>query len=196
MPTAQTWTADTGKQSREQALLAGFNELRNQLYGAQFLLLGNHADAQDALQAAFLHCWQARQEIDTVRSLRAWIWTIGMNAARDLRRNAWRRRRRGLDHLPFTTQSSQPTPADAAISNEKLQRLQRALAELRLPEREVFLLRQNGSLTFDEIAAVQHQPVGTVKTQMRRALQKLRQRLYEDNCVPGAPAAIELIDPG
>ena len=45
---------------------------------------------------------------------------------------------------------------------------------LRPDEKEVFLLRQNGGLTYEEIAEIRKAPVGTVKTQMRSALQKLR----------------------
>ena len=44
---------------------------------------------------------------------------------------------------------------------------------------EVFLLRQNADLTYEEIAAMRRTPVGTVKTQMRSALQKLRRVLKE-----------------
>ena len=51
--------------------------------------------------------------------------------------------------------------------------------ELRPEEKEVFLLRQNGDLTFEEIADQRSVPVGTVKTQMRTALQKLRRVLQE-----------------
>jgi RNA polymerase sigma-70 factor (ECF subfamily) len=43
----------------------------------------------------------------------------------------------------------------------------------------VFLLRQNGDLTYEEIAALRRTPVGTVKTQMRSALQKLRRVLKD-----------------
>ena len=52
-----------------------------------------------------------------------------------------------------------------------------ALAELRPEEKEVFLLRQNANLTYEEIALICRSPVGTVKTQMRSALQKLRDQL-------------------
>ena len=41
------------------------------------------------------------------------------------------------------------------------------------------LLRQNGCLTYEEIAKLRHSPVGTVKTQMRAAAAKLRQVLRE-----------------
>jgi RNA polymerase sigma-70 factor (ECF subfamily) len=58
-----------------------------------------------------------------------------------------------------------------------LQQLRQALLLLRPEEKEVFLLRQNGDLTYEQIAALYDRPVGTVKTQMRSALQKLRKIL-------------------
>jgi RNA polymerase sigma-70 factor (ECF subfamily) len=52
-----------------------------------------------------------------------------------------------------------------------------ALFDLRHEEKEVFLLRQNGELTYERIARLCRRPIGTVKTQMRAALQKLRRVL-------------------
>jgi RNA polymerase sigma-70 factor (ECF subfamily) len=60
---------------------------------------------------------------------------------------------------------------------ELLQRLRQAILHLRADEKEVFLLRQNGDLTYDQIAEIRGSPVGTIKTQMRSALQKLRRQL-------------------
>ena len=48
---------------------------------------------------------------------------------------------------------------------------------LRPEEKEIFLLRQNGDLTYEQIAELYNRPLGTVKTQMRSALQKLRKVL-------------------
>ena len=58
--------------------------------------------------------------------------------------------------------------------------LRTAIANLRSDEKEVFLLRQNGDLTYEQIAEIRQAPVGTVKTQMRSALQKLRSALNPD----------------
>ena len=52
-----------------------------------------------------------------------------------------------------------------------------ALMHLRPEEKEVFLLRQNGALTYEQIAELHARPVGTIKTQMRSALMKLRKVL-------------------
>ena len=54
-----------------------------------------------------------------------------------------------------------------------------ALAELRSEEQEVFLLRQNGDLTYEEIGKMLELPTGTVKTRMRLALTKLREAVAE-----------------
>ena len=76
--------------------------------------------------------------------------------------------------MHMTTNSS---PSQLVEEQEQMQRLRVALHQLRDEEKEVFLLRQNGDLTYDEIAQLRNMPVGTVKTQMRSALQKLRSLL-------------------
>jgi RNA polymerase sigma-70 factor (ECF subfamily) len=60
---------------------------------------------------------------------------------------------------------------------EELSLVRRAVGQLRPEEQEVFLLRQNGGLTYEQIAEATSAPVGTVKTRMRLALQKLREAL-------------------
>jgi RNA polymerase sigma-70 factor (ECF subfamily) len=71
----------------------------------------------------------------------------------------------------------------ALEDRETVDRLRVALSDLRPEEKEVFLLRQNGELTYEQIAEVRNAPVGTVKTQMRAALQKLRKVLNPEPSV-------------
>jgi RNA polymerase sigma-70 factor (ECF subfamily) len=142
-------------------------------------LLGSADDAQDVLQESFLKCWRARRRLPRVRNLRAWIFRVGLNAARDFQRNAWRRKSRPLpEEMPLLDTSAHP-PCDLLLNREDLDRVRQALAFLRSDEREVFLLRQNSDLTYEEIAVRRCAPVGTVKTQMRSALHKLREALRE-----------------
>jgi RNA polymerase sigma-70 factor (ECF subfamily) len=70
-------------------------------------------------------------------------------------------------------------PAQTVEDEETVNRLREALMHLRPEEKEVFLLRQNGEMTYEEIAELHKRPVGTVKTQMRTALQKLRKVLLD-----------------
>ena len=68
-------------------------------------------------------------------------------------------------------------PGENAERRETVERLRKAIKHLRDEEKEIFLLRQNGDMTYEEIADMRGCPVGTVKTQMRSALEKLRKIL-------------------
>lgn len=160
-------------------LVRVFNEVRVNLVSMLYFMLGSYDDAQDAAQEAFMKCWRARDRVPAVRDLRAWIFTVGKNAAKDLQRNAWYRRAKPLTGAPGTSAAKTLSPVEAAQDAETRDRVRSALLELRPEEKEVFLLRQNGSLTYEEIAKIRRCPVGTVKTQMRAALRKLRHVLQE-----------------
>ena len=73
--------------------------------------------------------------------------------------------------------SSQLSPEATIDRADQFNLVRRAVAELRSEEQEVFLLRQNGDLTYEQIADALNVPVGTVKTRMRSALSKLRAAL-------------------
>ena len=154
--------------------LRAFNEVRAELVSTLYFLLGNHEDAQDAAQDAFLKCWRTRASLSDVRNVRAWIFRVGLNAAKDLQRSAWRRRSRPLNSTAALAECVAHSPADCLEEKESLEQLRAALLELRPEEKAVFLLRQNGDLTYEQIAEIRRCPVGTVKTQMRAALGKLR----------------------
>lgn len=161
----------------DAALIATFNRCRDELVSTLLYLLGNADDAQDAAQEAFLKCWRARQSVPDVHNLRAWIFRVGLNAAKDFQRSAWNRKSRPLPEDEVMMPGRDDAPGRSLEDQEALDRLRVAITELRQEEKEVFLLRQNGELTYEQIAEIRNAPVGTVKTQMRTALIKLRKVL-------------------
>ena len=158
-------------------LLRAFSDLRDELVSTLWFVLGNREDAQDVAQEAFLKCWRSQDGLAAVLDLRAWIFRVGLNAAKDLQRSAWHRRVKPLLGAEIMLMDEATPPAQLLEDEECVSRLRAALMELRPEEKEVFLLRQNGELTYEQIAEMQNRPVGTVKTQMRSALQKLRKVL-------------------
>ena len=172
-------TEPSGAPPGPEGFVRAFNEVRAELVSTLFFVLGNQDDAQDAAQEAFLKCWRTRDSLTEVRNVRAWIFRVGLNAAKDLQRNAWRRRSRPVGDNPLPEPAAGPSPIDQLEEKEETEQLRHALLELRPDEKEVFLLRQNGELTYEEIAELRRSPVGTVKTQMRSALQKLRRALKD-----------------
>jgi RNA polymerase sigma-70 factor (ECF subfamily) len=161
----------------EELLVTTFNAIRDELVSTLVYILGNRDDAQDTAQEAFLKCWRARSTLPDVQNIRAWIFRVGLNAAKDFQRSAWKRHSRAIAGDEAMIMGHETGPGKNLEAREDLENLRKAILELRQEEKEVFLLRQNGGLTYEQIAEIRSSPVGTVKTQMRSALQKLRQKL-------------------
>lgn len=173
----QASSSDNGDGAR--ALEAAFTRWQSELLGTLYYLVGNAEDARDALQEAFVKCWQHRQQLDEIENLKAWIFRIALNTGRDLRDSAWRRKRQSLEGSGEMTATIEHGPAETLAQAEELSQLRSAVADLRPEEQEVFLLRQNGDFTYEQIAASLDVPTGTVKTRMRLALSKLRKALNQ-----------------
>jgi RNA polymerase sigma factor (sigma-70 family) len=169
--------AEEDDQQSTERLEGVFSRHQDELLGMLYYLLGNIEDARDALQETFIKCWRNRQGVAEIRNLRAWVFRIAVNAGRDLRSTAWRRRRKPLDNGEATVVAHDHGPEADATRREQLALIRQALLGLRPEEQEVFLLRQNGAMTYDQIAQSINIPIGTVKTRMRLALTKLRAAL-------------------
>ena len=145
-------------------LVAAFDGLRDELVSTLAYMLGNRDDALDAAQDAFLKCWKARDTLPRIANVRAWVFRVGMNTARDMQRSAWHRRVKPLVGEELMLSARDTGPGVALEDQETIDRLRGAIADLRQDEKEVFLLRQNGDLTYEQIAEIRGAPVGTVKT--------------------------------
>ena len=171
----------------DDPVTARFEALRDRLLGTAYLVIGHREDARECVQDAFVKCWRNRRSAGEARDLEAWIFQVLLNTARDVRR---RRKVRRTDALPaedaMPTRSGAQDPGRRAAAREALERVRAAIHGLPDTEREVFLLRQNGDLSYERIAAMLGCPVGTAKTRMRRALQRLRTAVDPAALGPGS----------
>src|SRR2546425_2587453 len=147
-------TGSAGALPPTEVLLRTFTELRDELVSTLWFLLGNPEDAQDIAQEVFLRCWRAQHSLPEIRDLRAWIFRVGLNAAKDLQRSAWRRRVKPLFGEDIMQLADGLAPAQIVEDEESLRRIRRALLDLPPEEKEVFLLRQNGELTSEQLAQI------------------------------------------
>ena len=173
----------------DDQVTARFQALRDRLLGTAYLVVGHREDAREIVQDAFVKCWRNRHKAAEARDLEAWIFQVLLNTARDSRR---RRRVRQAESLP--TEDAMPArsetgtdPGRRAAARETLERVRAAIHHLPDAEREVFLLRQNGDLTYEGIAEMLGCPVGTAKTRMRKALLRLRAAI-DPSASPSATA--------
>lgn len=158
----------------ETPLAELFQAHRQGLAGAVRGVLGRDADCGELLQESFLRCWRSWQRGERPRDPVAWIFVVTWNVAIDERR---RRQRHpapvALDEATMTNRS-RPNPGQTLELQDELARAQRAIERLQDPEKQVFLLRVSGGLSFAAVAAALSIPEGTAKTRMRSALQRLR----------------------
>ena len=168
---------DDGSAARtpaERKLEDVFTRFEPELLGTLQHLLGNADDARDALQDGFVRCWKKRDALDEIANLRAWVFRVAYNVGLDVLKSGWRRRRKAVAVEELEPAARDGEPEERAFERERLAALRDAIRRLEGKEKDVFLLRQNGALTYEQIAQATGLPLGTVKTAMRRALAKLR----------------------
>jgi RNA polymerase sigma-70 factor (ECF subfamily) len=157
-------------------------------------LTGDRPLAEDLLQDSFLRLIGAAPRWEPRARLRTWLYTVARNLAADAARRAVHRRSEPLDApgeggrpLLDGLAGDDPGPDRSAESARLRRSLLAALSSLPEEQREVFLLREHGGVSFAEIAEITGAPVPTVKSRMRYALEGLRRRLAQDGV--GAEAA-------
>lgn len=162
---------------RERAFPRLVRSLQDGVYSGVLRLTANHADAEDITQEAFVRAYRALRSYpdERVRELRTreWVWTIALN----LCRNQARRRARHPEAAAVEAADPRPGPEQQAIAAGQRADLAQYLTGLPRPMREAVVLRHVVGLHYAEIAEVQARPVGTVKSDVHRALLRLRREL-------------------
>lgn len=104
-------------------------------------------------------------------------WIMNQARSRAIDRLRFQQRRKRVDVHPEGPQDEPDGSLDAVESKERCEQLLRAVENLSPGERQAIEAAYFSELTHAEVAARLNQPLGTVKTRIRSALQKLRQAL-------------------
>ena len=142
-------------------------------------LVGNRQSAEDLFQDTFLRVLRALPKYQEGGRFSGWLFGIANNLAVDLlRRQRVQRRYLFDDEKALAAAIDYQSVADAEVESTELRRLvEGALQQLPEKQRQVFLLRQHGDLSFKEIAELLDEPINTVLSHMHYAVTKLRQQL-------------------
>jgi RNA polymerase sigma-70 factor (ECF subfamily) len=133
--------------------------------------------AEDALQDVFVSVWQRAHQFDPIRGRPlAWLVSMARYRAIDLQRAA----RPALALSDVSTlepqlQSQSPAEGGALLGTGAL--LLRCLEQIAAPQRRCLMLAYQDGLTHSEIARAVNEPLGTVKSWVRRSLLALRRCL-------------------
>jgi RNA polymerase sigma-70 factor (ECF subfamily) len=145
-------------------------------------MAGDSSEAEAIVQESFLRVWRIlrspfQQAQDWKRPFFPYLVTIAMNLARD----RWRKDRfldfSSLEDIQEALLSREPDPEIVVEKDETLEALAEAVAKLPPAYRAVIALRYEAGLSYKEIAEALELPINTIRTQLRRAKDRLREAL-------------------
>ena len=165
----------------DQALGALYDRWQSVVHGVVARMLRQADDVEDVVEETFWQAWRQASRFDRSRgAVQTWLLRIARSRALD-RVRALRRRREepleGDDGQVVVQQAAEGDPGLDAEISERRRLVVAALSGLPAEQREALELGYFGGLSQSEIAERTGQPLGTVKTRMRLALQKLRSQL-------------------
>ncbi|MBV9939630.1 MAG: sigma-70 family RNA polymerase sigma factor [Acidobacteriaceae bacterium] len=147
------------------------------LYTLAFRIVGNAADAEEVLLDVFEQVWRTSGSFDPTRG-GAWRWLTLLTRSRALDRLRSMASRRLYEHSTQSEQveisSSETLPEEAVVLRQQQHLVRQALFALPPEQRKALELAYFSGLTHNEIANVLGVPLGTIKTRIRIAMDKLR----------------------
>jgi RNA polymerase sigma-70 factor (ECF subfamily) len=173
-----------------QGDLEAFNSLitsyQNTAYNTAFRILGNHYDASDAVQEAFIKAFKAIRKFKG-GSFKVWLLRIVTNACKDALRASKRRptvplypsasTQEGLELERTPRLADEENPENYAERQELARLVQEAIDALPFDQKAVIVLADLEGLDYFEISETLGIPVGTVKSRLSRARAKVRDYL-------------------
>ena len=158
--------------------MVAFNELvdryKDRLMNVIGRMLLSRDDAEDVVQETFVRVYQHRQSFNFQHCFSTWIYTIGLNLAR----NELRKRKKFKFYDITEMKGNEAEFAvEMKLPNRLPQVLNAAIKELPEKYRTAFILRDIQEQPYEEVAKILSIPLGTVKSRVNRARMMLRDKL-------------------
>ncbi|OFX17756.1 MAG: hypothetical protein A2Z18_01875 [Armatimonadetes bacterium RBG_16_58_9] len=186
---ADTVTAVARDEDRREfdALVERYHK---QAYNIAYRMAGNHADAEDLTQEAFIRAFRFFGQYRRELSFDSWLYKIMSNVFIDRLRRKPKARIRSIDQ-PVLTDEGQAQfeipdtaagPEEEVLSNEMDSRIQEALDTLPEAFRLTVIYADIEGFSYEEIAETTSTNIGTVRSRLHRGRRMLRSKLkkYED----------------
>ena len=153
-----------------------------------YSLSNNWQDADDIAQEALIKAFRAFPTFDGRAALSTWLYTVARSASIDWHRSRLGKAAQREHSLPSAHPAADPGLDEACSQRQDRDRLWQAIHRLDEKNRVPLVLFEVEGLAYDEIAAIEGVPVGTVRSRISRARQSLRELLLESEPQSGVRA--------
>ncbi len=178
----------------QKGSISAFNQLvmayQGTAYNVAYRIIGNADAAADACQEAFIKAYQAIKQYRG-GSFKSWLLRIVTNACYDQLRYKSRRPAASLDDLTETADDHDEKLVDATEKPEEYllrgelgHMLQLGINHLPEDQRIILVLSDVQGFSYQEIAKIVGQPLGTIKSRLSRGRQRLRDFLLAQELLP------------
>jgi RNA polymerase sigma-70 factor (ECF subfamily) len=148
---------------------------RRAIYQVCYRFAGNHEDASDLSQEAFVRAWRGLRHYRGTAALSTWLYRIAVNAC--LNRVAAKKPETEPLHNDHFVDNRTESPSEALLREERAVAVRRAIAALPNRQRAALILRTYHELSHQEIADILGSSVGAVKANFFHALANLKKLL-------------------
>lgn len=153
------------------------------LFAIALRILRDEGRAEDVLQDSFVNVWKGAAGYNpSLAAPMTWLITIVRNRALDYLRRNDKMTIELDDDLIATLETDTRSPADLASAAQDASRVRQCLERLEGGQKQAIAFAYFQGLTHSELAATLKVPMGTVKTWIRRGLEKMR------TCIDGLAA--------
>jgi RNA polymerase sigma-70 factor (ECF subfamily) len=152
------------------------------VYRTSLAILGDTADAADAVQETFVSAWCHRADLRDPELFDAWLGRINLNACRGQLRKRGRKRVHEIQLLDPTAEF-EPASTDRPLADRTADTdaFDRAFGRLSVDDRAVLVLHHLHERPVAEIAAALGAPTGTIKSRLHRARAALESALAKES---------------
>ena len=162
-----------------------YRRYERRIYNTVFQVVRNDDDAADITQESFIRAYRSLRNLRSDEAFVSWLFRIAINLSRNHLRSRPHFRTESLDQFATSEEDEQELqipdsthdPARTLETREMQQVVRTAVLALSTAHREVITLHHLEGMRVDDIAAVLHCSVGTVKSRLSRARDELKRKL-------------------
>jgi len=147
-------------------------EFSTLIFNYIYRITGNHSDAEEITQDAFIRAYKYSESIKEKSKLKPWLYAIARNTAFS-RLKLKKLSTVSIDEIQEPPARVEYNPENIVLEKEIQNQIKLAIDSLSIDLKEVFVLSEYEKFTYSEIAEFLNIPLGTVKSRMYYAVRKL-----------------------